>query len=295
MKTGLILEGGSMRGLFSAGVMDVFLEHDIEFDGAIGVSAGATFGCNYKSKQPGRVIRYNKRYARDPRYCSFASLLTTGNLYNANFCYHVMPVKYDVFDLETFRKNPMEFWVVTTDLETAEPVYHELKTGDSEDMEWLRASASLPIAARPVKLDGREYMDGGCSDSLPLGFFESQGYDRNVVILTQPKGYVKPVQKALGITKVLLHGQDNLYARLENRHNEYTPTSLWTSVSSSTTRTRCSTSTRWAATSERSTSPACRSTWPAENGQAAFFSLPFQTRKEAQKQNFKTEKTPGRL
>ena len=221
MKTGLILEGGSMRGLFSAGVMDVFLEHDIEFDGAIGVSAGATFGCNYKSKQPGRVIRYNKRYARDPRYCSFASLLTTGNLYNANFCYHVMPVKYDVFDLETFRKNPMEFWVVTTDLETAEPVYHELKTGDSEDMEWLRASASLPIAARPVKLDGREYMDGGCSDSLPLGFFESQGYDRNVVILTQPKGYVKPVQKALGITKVLLHGQDNLYARLENRHNEY--------------------------------------------------------------------------
>ena len=221
MKTGLILEGGSMRGLFSAGVMDVFLEHDIEFDGAIGVSAGATFGCNYKSKQPGRVIRYNKRYAKDPRYCSFASLLTTGNLYNANFCYHVMPVKYDIFDLETFRKNPMEFWVVTTDLETAEPVYHELKTGDSEDMEWLRASASLPIAARPVKLDGREYMDGGCSDSLPLGFFESQGYDKNVVILTQPKGYVKPVQKALGITKVLLHGQDNLYARLENRHNEY--------------------------------------------------------------------------
>lgn len=221
MKTGLILEGGSMRGLFSAGVMDVFLENDIDFDGAIGVSAGATFGCNYKSRQPGRVIRYNKRYARDPRYCSFTSLLTTGNLYNANFCYHVMPYKYDIFDLETFRENPMEFWVVTTDLETAEPVYRELKTGDFEDMEWLRASASLPIAARPVELDGRKYMDGGCTDSLPLSFFESQGYDKNVVILTQPKGYVKPVQRALGITKVLLHGQDKLYARLENRHNEY--------------------------------------------------------------------------
>lgn len=210
-----------MRGLFSAGVMDVFLENDIDFDGAIGVSAGATFGCNYKSRQPGRVIRYNKRYARDPRYCSFTSLLTTGNLYNANFCYHVMPYKYDIFDLETFRENPMEFWVVTTDLETAEPVYRELKTGDFEDMEWLRASASLPIAARPVELDGRKYMDGGCTDSLPLSFFESQGYDKNVVILTQPKGYVKPVQRALGITKVLLHGQDKLYARLENRHNEY--------------------------------------------------------------------------
>lgn len=221
MKTGLILEGGSMRGLFSAGVMDVFLENDIRFDGAIGVSAGATFGCNYKSDQPGRVIRYNRRFARDPRYCSFASLLTTGNLYNAKFCYHTMPAKLDLFDFETFRKSPMEFWVVTTDAETAEPVYRELKTGDYEDMEWLRASASLPIAARPVPLEGRKYMDGGCSDSLPLGFFESQGYDKNVVILTQPKGYIKPVQKALGLTKVLLHGQDKLYARLENRHNEY--------------------------------------------------------------------------
>lgn len=221
MKTGLILEGGSMRGLFSAGVIDVLMEHDVDFDGAIGVSAGATFGCNYKSKQPGRVIRYNKRYARDPRYCSFASLLTTGNLYNANFCYHVMPVKYDVFDLETFRKNPMEFWVVTTDVETVEPVYHKLDTGDATDMEWLRASASLPIAAQAVELDGHKYMDGGISDSLPLPFFESQGYDKNVVILTQPKGYVKPVQKALGITRVLLHDNPDMYARLENRHNEY--------------------------------------------------------------------------
>lgn len=221
MKTGLILEGGSMRGLFSAGVMDVLMENDVNFDGAIGVSAGATFGCNYKSRQPGRVIRYNKRYAKDPRYCSFASLLTTGNLYNATFCYHVMPFKYDIFDLETFRKNPMEFWVVTTDVETVEPVYHKLDTGDDTDMEWLRASASLPIAAQAVELDGHKYMDGGISDSLPLPFFESQGYDKNVVILTQPKGYVKPVQKALGITKVLLHDNPDMYARLENRHNEY--------------------------------------------------------------------------
>ena len=221
MKTGLILEGGAMRGLYSAGVMDVFLENGIEFDGAIGVSAGATFGCNYKSKQAGRVIRYSKRFAKDPRYCSFTSLLTTGNLYNAEFCYHVVPVKYDIFDLETFQENPMEFWVVTTDVDTVEPVYHKLETGGEEDMEWLRASASLPIAAQAVELDGHKYMDGGVSDSLPLPFFESQGYEKNVVILTQPKGYVKPVQKALGITKVLLHDEPDVYARLENRHNEY--------------------------------------------------------------------------
>ncbi|NLD29956.1 MAG: patatin family protein, partial [Clostridiales bacterium] len=121
----------------------------------------------------------------------------------------------------TYRKNPMEFWVVTTDYDTVEPVYHRLDTGDDEDMEWLRASASLPIAAQPVELDGHKYMDGGISDSLPLPFFESQGYDKNVVILTQPKGYIKPVQKALGITKVLLHDNPDMYARLENRHNEY--------------------------------------------------------------------------
>lgn len=221
MKTGLILEGGSMRGLFTAGVMDVLLENNIAFDGAIGVSAGAAFGCNYKSNQPGRVIRYNKRFARDPRYCSFASLLTTGNLYNANFCYHVLPNKYDLFDREAFKKNPMEFWVVATDAESIEPVYHKLNTGDETDMEWLRASASLPIAAHAVELEGHKYMDGGISDSLPLPFFESQGYDKNVIILTQPKGYVKPVQRGLGITKVLLADNPDMYARLENRHNEY--------------------------------------------------------------------------
>ena len=221
MKTGLVIEGGSMRALFSAGVMDVFMENDITFDGAIGVSAGAAFGCNYKSQQPGRVIRYNKRYAKDPRYNSFASLLTTGNMYNANFCYHVLPVKYDVFDLEAYRANPMEFWVVTTDCETAEPTYRKLETGDYEDMEWLRASASLPIAARPVELDGRTYLDGGIVDSIPLSFFESQGYDRNVVILTQPKGYQKNPQRNLGLTKAILRDQPAICEHLEHRHLEY--------------------------------------------------------------------------
>lgn len=221
MKSGLILEGGSMRGLFSAGVMDVFMENDIAFDGLIGVSAGAAFGCNYKSQQPGRVIRYNKRYAKDPRYCSFASLLTTGNLFNGKFCFHTMPSKYDKFDFETFRENDMEFWVVATDYETAEPVYKRLDNGDYEDLEWMRASAAIPIAAQPVELNGHKYMDGGIVDSIPLPFFESQGYEKNVVIMTQPEGFKKPVQKALGLTKVIMHGTPAIYEHLENRHNEY--------------------------------------------------------------------------
>ena len=118
MKNGLILEGGAMRGLFTAGVMDVFMENGIEFDAAIGVSAGAAFGCNYKSRQPGRVIRYNKRFARDPRFCSIRSLIKTGDLFGAEFCYHTIPDKYDFFDVPAYVENPMDFYVVVTDAET---------------------------------------------------------------------------------------------------------------------------------------------------------------------------------
>lgn len=210
-----------MRGLYSAGIMDVFLENNVEFDGAIGVSAGAAFGCNYKSKQAGRVIRYSKRFAKDPRYCSFASLLLTGDLYNGDFCYHTMPEKYDSFDVETYRNNPMEFWVVVTDIDKGEAEYKRLDDGGYEDIEWMRASASLPIAARPVEMDGKRYLDGGVVDSIPLPFFESEGYEKNVVIMTQPKGFRKPVQKALGLTKLIMHDSPNVFAHLENRHNEY--------------------------------------------------------------------------
>lgn len=135
MKTGLVLEGGAMRGLFSAGVMDVLMEHQIAFDGAIGVSAGAAFGCNYKSRQPGRVIRYNTEYARDPRYCSLRSLFKTGDLFGADFCYHELPNKLDPFDTEAFQQNPMEFYVVCTDVLTGEAVYQKCGIADDECFE----------------------------------------------------------------------------------------------------------------------------------------------------------------
>ena len=124
MKTGLVLEGGGLRGVFSAGVMDVLMEEGIEFDGAIGVSAGAAFGCNYKSRQPRRAILYNMKFAKDPRYSSMRSLIATGDLFNAQFCYHDIPEKLYPFDWEAFRQNPMEFYLVCTDVETGEPVYH---------------------------------------------------------------------------------------------------------------------------------------------------------------------------
>ena len=222
MKKGLVLEGGAMRGLFTAGVIDVMLENGIEYDGGIGVSAGAAFGCNYKSKQIGRPLRYNTTYAKDPRYCSFRSLLFTGDLYGAKFCYDTLPKKLDVMDEETYRANPMKFYIVATDVETGEAVYKELEDLSDEDMAYMRASASMPVVSRPVKIGGHEYLDGGISDSIPLKKFEEMGYEKNVVVLTRPAGYRKtPQPKIMG---TLLKKYPGVKNALQKRHEVYNET-----------------------------------------------------------------------
>ena len=146
MKRGLVLEGGAMRGMFSAGAMDVMMEQGISFDGIMGVSAGAVFGCNYKSNQPGRVLRYNLRFCQDPRYCSFRSFLKTGDLYGGEFCYREIPNKLDPFDRAAYRASPMDFYVVAADVETGQAVYRNCLEGGEEDLQWFRASASMPLA-----------------------------------------------------------------------------------------------------------------------------------------------------
>ena len=201
MKYGLVLEGGAMRGLFTAGVTDVLMENGIKFGGAVGVSAGAAFGCNYKSRQPGRVIRYNTRFCRDKRFCSVRSLLRTGDMYGAEFCYHTIPDELDIFDVKTFESDPMEFYAVCTDITTGKAVYHLFSHIDRDELEWLRASASMPLAARIVEVNGRKLLDGGIADSIPLKFMESQGYERNVVVLTQPRDFVKKQTRSLGLVK----------------------------------------------------------------------------------------------
>lgn len=180
-----------MRGMFTAGVLDIFMENGISFDGAAGISAGATFGCNLKSKQIGRVIRYNKRLCRDWRYGSFKSWLLTGDLYEKKFCYETLPEKLDWFDTETFRKNPMEFYVGATNADTGKAIFFRTKYGDAHDLTWIRASASMPVVSKPVEVDGFRLLDGGISEPVPLHFLKRQGYDRIVVLLTQPKGYRK--------------------------------------------------------------------------------------------------------
>ena len=191
-KYGLVLEGGAMRGLFTAGVMDVMMRHDVKFDGAIGVSAGACFGCNYKSNQPGRVLRYNTTYCRDPRYMGWRTLLSTGELVGAEFAYHELPLHLDKFDCATFDSSPMEFVMVATDVSTGLPAYYNMTRVTRQSLEWMRASASMPVVSRPVMVDdGRRMRDGGISDSIPLKYFQSRGYDRCVVILTQPRDFFK--------------------------------------------------------------------------------------------------------
>lgn len=221
MKKGLVMEGGAMRGLFTAGVIDVFMENNISFDGAIGVSAGATFGCNIKSGQIGRAVRYNCKYCGDPRYGSMRSWLKTGDLFDVDFCYRELPGKLDIFDTDSFADNPMEFYVVATDIETGKPAYYKCSDGLGKDLEWIRASASLPILSNIVEIEGQKLLDGGISDSVPLEYFESIGYERNVVILTRPDIYRKKKNKMTPLCRVMYRKYPNFVNIFADRHIRY--------------------------------------------------------------------------
>ena len=221
MKTGLVMEGGAMRGMFTAGVIDVMMEQGIVFDGAIGVSAGAAFGCNYKSKQIGRVIRYNTRFSRDKRYGGFRVLLKEGNYYSREFCYQEVPLKYDLFDYDAYESDPMEFYIVCTDVDTGKAEYHKYENRHDHGLEWIRASASMPLVSQMVEISGRKYLDGALADSIPVQFFESIGYDRNVVILTQPLGFRKKPDTLLPLMKLYYRKYPKLVAAMSARHEQY--------------------------------------------------------------------------
>ena len=222
MKQGLVMEGGGMRGIFSVGVTDVLMEENIFFDGIIGVSAGAALGCNIKSRQPGRAIRYNLKYCSDPRFCSYRSLFKTGDLFSTDFCYREVPINRDPFDFKTFHSTPEEFYAVCTDVHTGEAVYHLCDDQNNDIMlDWIRASASMPIVSHVVSVGGYDLLDGGIADSIPLRFFESRGYEKNLVILTQPEGYKKERNKALPLLKIKERKHPELLKKMEERHIIY--------------------------------------------------------------------------
>lgn len=217
IKTGIVLEGGGMRGMYTCGILDVLMENHIFLDGMVGVSAGIAFGCNYKSRQSGRALRYNVRFARDKRYSGIRSLLKTGNYYNAWFAYHLVPTHYDVFDFNAFEESPMECYAVCFDVKTGEGVYQRLDRVNNDFFEWIRASASMPVVAQPVEVGGRLLLDGGLADSIPLQFMIDKGYKRNVVILTREDGYRKTAEHGMWLMKPLLRKWPKVIDALRER------------------------------------------------------------------------------
>jgi len=221
MSNGIVLEGGGMRGIFTCGILDVLMERGIRFDALAGVSAGVLFGCNYKSLQPGRGLRYNLQFKDDKRYMSWQSLWETGNYVNADFAYYVIPTYLDPFDREAFSDNPMKFYVVCTDIVTGEPVYKPIDEASDDMMDWFRASASMPIFAKPVELEGHVLLDGGISDSIPLQFIQNEGYKRNLVVLTQPKGYRKKPSHIIPLIKLFTRKYPKVAELMRTRHDRY--------------------------------------------------------------------------
>ncbi len=222
MKTGLVLEGGAMRGMYTAGVLDVFMEHGISFDGVMGVSAGAITGCSYVSGQRERTIRYNMKYCRDKRMMSFYSLFTTGDLVGAKFCYHDIPERLDPFDNEAFKQSSTQFYLTCTNIETGEAEYIQMRDMNAQ-IDYLRASASMPYVSRIVELDGKKLLDGGCADSIPVRKFIDMGYEKNVVVLTRPADYRKTPEK-LALAPIFYGKYPNFVQCLRNRTEVYNQT-----------------------------------------------------------------------
>lgn len=221
-KTGLVLEGGGMRGIYTAGVLDVFMEHGIRFDGVIGVSAGAIHGCSYLSGQRGRGIRYYKKYCKDPRFMSVRSLIKTGNIVGVDFCYHELPDILDPYDHEAFLACDTEFYATCSNLETGKAEY--LRVTDMKgQIDFVRASATLPYVSRIVDIDGKKYLDGGCTDSVPVDAFINMGFERNVLILTRPDSHVREKEHGL-MAKIRYRKYPEFVKALFSHHERYNAT-----------------------------------------------------------------------
>ena len=224
-KIGLVLEGGAMRGMWTCGILDSFLDNKINVDGIIGTSAGGLFGVNYVSKQRGRGIRYNKKYCRDYRFMSLFSLLFTGNIINKKFAFYKVSEKLDPFDNDEFKKAKVDFFVTATNVETGCADYFKI-TDPFKDMEKLRATSAIPLVSKCVYIDGNKYLDGGVSDSIPIQKMEEFGYDKIIVVLTQPLDFKKKQisDKKQKLVKFVYKKYPNLIKSMLNRHNDYNET-----------------------------------------------------------------------
>lgn len=222
-KTCLVLEGGAMRGMYTAGVLDTLMQNNIKFDAIIGVSAGALFGINYKSNQKGRAYRYNMQYINDKEYIGLYSYLTTGNIMNKSFCFDKLVNELDKFDYQAFKNNKTKFYVVVTNLLTGTPEYQELTDlKDQNQMEYLRASGSMQYVSKPVKINNNYYLDGATGDSIPIKYMEKLGFNKIIVVGTRPEGYQKQYKPQP--SKIFYKKYPKFIKALSNRPSMYNET-----------------------------------------------------------------------
>lgn len=219
-KIGLILEGGGMRGIYTAGVLDFFIEKNIEVDITIGVSAGSCHASSYLSKQYKRAYNATVDYINDKRYLSFSNLIKTGSIFGMDFMFNKIPNELNIYDYDTFAKSKSKFVVVATNCETGSPEYFELKDLKKEII-YMQASCSIPMFANIVEIDGFKLVDGGVSDSIPIEYALNQGYKKNIVVLTRDITYTKNKQKFLTIVNKKYKKYPNLVKAIENRHLNY--------------------------------------------------------------------------
>lgn len=220
ISAGLILEGGGMRGIFTAGVLDFFLEQKLDFAACYGVSAGACHAASFLAGQHGRAYRVAVDYLDEKQYCSFQSLRTTGDLFGVKMIYDTIPNELDPYDYEAFLKNKTKFYATVTNCYTGLAEYLPVRDMH-RDLIAVRASASLPLLARPVGIRRQLYLDGGVADSIPLKAAMDAGYEKNVVVLTQHDGYQKKPNKAMPIIRKKYQKYPALVEALATRHERY--------------------------------------------------------------------------
>ncbi|HKM42099.1 MAG TPA: patatin family protein [Methanocorpusculum sp.] len=217
---GLIFEGGGMRGAYTAGVIDAFIDNKMEFTSCYGVSSGACHGASYLSKQHGRAYRTMTDYIGDKRYLSYWNLLTKGDLVGPDMVFHIIPEQLDPFDYDEYNRYPGKFYCVATNCETGEAEYLHLKIMQ-EDVEMIHASSSLPILAKKVKIGDNYYFDGGIADSIPIEHSIADGNAKNVLVLTQAAGYQKKPDKTVPILKIAYHKYPKMVEMVATRHIRY--------------------------------------------------------------------------
>ena len=222
-RCGMVLEGGGMRGLYTAGVLDYFMDQGFYPNGIVGVSAGACHACSYISKQRGRSFRINTAYLKGKDYLSLRSLIKTGSLFGMDFIFHRIPEELDPFDYQSFDTAGIDFIAVSTDVESGKPYYHIIKDGRA-DIDYIQASSSLPLLSPMVEKQGRKLLDGGVSDSIPILYMQKRGYEKKIVILTQCKGYRKGRNNLMPIIRHQFRDYPQFVTALENRHLHYNET-----------------------------------------------------------------------